>query len=140
MQSWRKPNRFIPVSILRWHRRQTLRRAAAAWSRHLALEPKRPDSKVANLMVQAFGVSGLRDYPKAVQAMEIVIDAREPSAALYAQLAVLAHAAKQERKSTLAESKAVELAPDGKGNDIRTQIQLAKTQLDNQARAGQPET
>ena len=91
-------------------------------------------------MVQAFGVSGLRDYPKAVQAMEIVIDAREPSAALYAQLAVLAHAAKQERKSTLAESKAVELAPDGKGNDTRPQIQLAKSQLDNQARAGQPET
>ena len=84
-------------------------------------------------------MSGLQRYGDAVEAMEIVIDNREPTYQLYAQLAVLAHAAKQDRKSTLAADKAVELAPKDQRKDVREQIDLAKTQLDNAARAGTPE-
>jgi hypothetical protein len=120
--------------------KEALRSAQTAWNRHLQLEPRKPDATVANQMVQAFGVTGLQAYDDAVRAMEIVIEDREPTSALYAQLAVLAHAAKQERKSTLAERKAVELAPRARRKDIRAQIQLAKTQLDNQAAAGQPQS
>jgi hypothetical protein len=116
-----------------------LRRSTAAWQRYLALDPEKPDATVANQMVQAYGVSGLQQYPDAVQAMEIVIDNRDATYQLYAQLAVLAHAAKQDRKSTLAAEKAVELAPKAQRKDIRQQIDLAKTQLDNAARAGTPE-
>ena len=116
-----------------------LRQSTAAWQRYLALDPEKPDATVANQMVQAYGVSGLQQYPDAVQAMEIVIDNRDATYQLYAQLAVLAHAAKQDRKSTLAAEKAVELAPKAQRKDIRQQIDLAKTQLDNAARAGTPE-
>src|SRR4051812_45483747 len=47
-----------------------LRRAAAAWQRYLALDPKTPDAAVANQMVLAYGPSGLATYKEAVQAME----------------------------------------------------------------------
>jgi hypothetical protein len=116
-----------------------LRRSTAAWKRYLALDPAKPDATVANQMVQAYGVSGLQSYGDAVQAMEIVIDDRDATYQLYAQLAVLAHAAKQDRKSTLAADKAVELAPKAQRKDVRQQIDLAKAQLDNAARAGTPE-
>jgi hypothetical protein len=116
-----------------------LRRAGAAWQRYLALNPKKPDERVANQMVQAYGVAGLRDYPQAVKAMEVVIDTRPPTYQLYAQLAVLAHAAKQDRKATLSAQKAEELAPKAQRKDVRAQIQQAQQQLDGQSTAGQPE-
>ena len=62
-------------------------------------------------MVQAYGPAGLKQYDKAVTAMEVVIDSRKESANLYAQLAILAAGAKQDRKATLAEAKAIALAP-----------------------------
>jgi tetratricopeptide (TPR) repeat protein len=117
-----------------------LRRAETAWDRYLALNPKKPDVSVANQMVQAFGATGLQQYDKAVQALEMVIAQRPPSSGLYAQLAVLAHAAKQDRKSTLAENKALELAPKSQRKSLRTQIQAAEQQLDNAAGAGTPST
>jgi hypothetical protein len=116
-----------------------LRKATAAWQRHLALAPDKPDATVANQMVQAYGVSGLQQYDEAVRAMEVVIDNRDPTYQIYAQFSVLAHAAKQDRKSTLAADKAVELAPKAQRKDVREQIKLAKSQLDNVARAGTPE-
>jgi tetratricopeptide (TPR) repeat protein len=117
--------------------RAELRRAASAWDRYLALSPPKPDASVAVLMTQALGPGGLGAYDKAVRAMEIVIDSRPPSYALYGQLSLLAHAAKQDRKSTLAEDKAVELAPKGQGKNVRASIDQAKTQLDQQS-AAQP--
>jgi tetratricopeptide (TPR) repeat protein len=107
-----------------------LRRASAAWQRYLVLDPKTPDATVANQMVLAYGPSGLAQYKEAVQAMEIVIDQRDPTSALYAQLAILAHAAKQTRKSDLAQDKAVELAPKAQRAQVKTQIESAKSQLD----------
>jgi hypothetical protein len=119
-----------------------LRRASAAWQRYLTLDPKTPDATVANQMVLAYGPSGLAQYKEAVQAMEIVIDQRDPTSALYAQLAILAHGAKQTRKSDLAQDKAVELAPKAQRAQVKTQIESAKSQLDGGAGAtgaGTPE-
>src|SRR5207247_4539582 len=59
-----------------------LRQADASWKRYLALNPKKPDSRTANLMVQAYGQAGLQDYDKAVQALEIVIADRKATPAL----------------------------------------------------------
>src|SRR3954470_5885493 len=76
-----------------------LRQAAAAWQRHLALSGDKPNQRVANEMVTAYGASGLRNSPEAVKAQEFVIDGTaKPTYQLYAQLAVLAHGAKQTRK------------------------------------------
>jgi hypothetical protein len=118
-----------------------LRRAAAAWQRYLALDPPKPDANVANQMVRAYGPDGLANYAEAVRAMELVIDARGEQAtpALYAQLAILAHGAKQERKSTLAQTKAIELAPKADRDQVKSQIELAKNQLDGNTGQGTPE-
>ena len=50
--------------------------AAQAWERHLALEPKEPNLRAANLMVQAY--HGLDQLPKAVRAKQLVTAAEEP--------------------------------------------------------------
>jgi len=106
-----------------------LRQASAAWQRYLATNPKKPDDQTARLMVQAYGQGGLQQYANAVQAMEIVLDKTPPTSALYAQLAILAAGAKQERKSNLAEQKALSLAPEADRKNLKAQIDQAKTAL-----------
>jgi tetratricopeptide (TPR) repeat protein len=116
-----------------------LRKAAAAWQRHLGLSPKKPDTQVAKEMVQAYGVAGLRQYGEAVKALEFVIDATpKPTYQTYAQLAVLAHGAKQDRKATLSANKAAELAPKSQRKTVRDQIKAAQQQIDSISGAGQP--
>jgi tetratricopeptide (TPR) repeat protein len=111
---------------------QQLREADKAWTRYLALDPTKPDPKTANLMVQAYGQGGLKQYPKAVSALEIVMDNRDESAGLYAQLAVLAAGANQTRKSELAEQKAIDLAPKAQRKQLKSDIDLAKSQVNVQ--------
>jgi tetratricopeptide (TPR) repeat protein len=106
-----------------------LRQADKAWTRYLALDPKKPDPSTANLMVQAYGQAGLKEYSKAVAALEIVIDNRQESAGLYAQLAVLAAGANQTRKSELSEKKALDLAPKDRRKQLKSEIDLAKSQV-----------
>jgi tetratricopeptide (TPR) repeat protein len=119
--------------------RAELRRAAAAWQRHLALSGEKPNERVATEMVTAYGATGLRNYPEAVKALEFVIDGTsKPTYQTYAQLAVLAHGAKQTRKEKLAADKAVELAPKAQRKTVRDQIKAAEQQLDSLAAAGQP--
>jgi tetratricopeptide (TPR) repeat protein len=116
-----------------------LRQAAAAWQRHLALSDDKPNTQVAQQMVEAYGVSGLRQYAEAVKALEFVIDATpKPTYQTYAQLAVLAHGAKQDRKAKLAAGKAVDLAPKAQRKTVRDQVKAAQQQLDSLAAAGQP--
>jgi tetratricopeptide (TPR) repeat protein len=116
-----------------------LRQAAAAWQRHLALSGEKPNERVASEMVTAYGATGLRNYPEAVKALEFVIDATpKPTYQTYAQLAVLAHGAKQTRKEKLAADKAASLAPKGQAKTVRDQIKAAEQQLDGLASAGQP--
>jgi hypothetical protein len=106
-----------------------LRRASASWQRYLATEPKKPDVGSANLMVQVYGPAGLKQYDKAVSSMEIVIANRKETANLYAQLAILASGAKQDRKSTLAEEKALALTPKAQRKELKSAIDLEKSQL-----------
>ena len=66
--------------------------AADAWERHLTLEPKQPNLRAANLMVQAY--QGLEKLPEAVRAKQLVTAAEKPpSSNLYQQLAALAYQA-----------------------------------------------
>lgn len=103
-----------------------LREAEAAWDKYTALNPPKPDADIANVMVQAFIALGKPD--KAVQAMEIVTQARPKQYALFAQLAQLAYAAGQTRKGDLAAGKAVQLAPKDQRNTVKSQLDGAKTQ------------
>jgi hypothetical protein len=119
---------------------QQLRMASSAWQRYLALNPKKPDVQTANLMVQAYGQAGLKQYDKAVQALELVMDNRTESSGLYANLAVLAAGAKQTRKSDLAETKAIALAPKAQRKQLKSDIDLAKSQLTVQQPTQQPQS
>ena len=103
--------------------------AATAWERHLALEPKQPSIRTANLMVQAYGQNGLNRLDEAVRAKQIVTDAeRPPNSNLYAQLAVLAYQAGDTRTGDLASSRAVDLASKEDRKPLRTQLDVLKKQ------------
>ena len=108
---------------------EQLRQADHAWTKYLALNPTKPDASTANLMVQAYGQAGLKQYAKAVSALEVVMDNRSDSSGLYAQLAVLAAGANQTRKSELAEQKAIDLAPKDQRKQLKSDIDLAKSQV-----------
>jgi tetratricopeptide (TPR) repeat protein len=105
-----------------------LRQAQRAWEQHLQLT-ETPNADLANKMALALGQGGLEDYDAAVRALEVAIDADdEPAAARYAQLAILAAQAGQDRKSDLAEDRAIELTPEAQRDEVRAQIALGKQQ------------
>jgi hypothetical protein len=75
---------------------------------------------------------------EAVDAMELYIDARPESSALYAQLAQLGYLAGQDRKAGLAADKAVELAKPDDRKVLREQLDSVKEQaLQAKAQAAQ---
>lgn len=113
--------------------RQELTAAGQAWDKYLSLNPKKPDDTLASLMVQGYGPAGLNKPDKAVEAMEVIVDARPPSAALYGQLAQLAYMAGQTRKGDLASDKAVSLAPKDQRTSLRDQLKGIKQQALSQA-------
>src|SRR5215210_6491600 len=100
-----------------------LRAAGDAWDRYLALNPKKPDDRVASLMVQAFGALNKPD--KAAQAQEVITDAR-PTASTFTQLAIFAYQAGQTRKGDLAMQKALELTDPDMREALKGQLESAK--------------
>jgi hypothetical protein len=108
-----------------------LRSAQQAWDRYLALRPARPDSNVARLMAQAFAPTGLNQPEEAANALEIVTE-QDPSSAAFSQLATFAYLANQERKGDLAAGKAVELAPEAQRRVVRSQLERAKRDIQQQ--------
>ena len=90
-----------------------LTQAADAWEKYLALDPAKPDDRVASLMVRAFDQTGLNRPEDAAKAQEIITEAR-PSATTYATLAIYAYQAGDTRKGDLARNKALERGPEGR--------------------------
>jgi hypothetical protein len=112
--------------------RRRLGLAADAWERHLALDPKQPNLRAANLMVQAY--QGLGELPKAVRAKQLVTAAeRPPSSNLYQQLAALAYQAGDNRLGDLASNRAVDLAPAAERKQLRADLQTFKQSVAAQA-------
>ena len=104
-----------------------LQAAAAAWERHLALAKDNPDDSVATIMVQAYSQAGLNQPEKAVQAQEIITEAR-PKDSTFATLAVLAYQAGQTRKGDLATKEALALADEDDRNTLKSELEAAKQQ------------
>ena len=103
---------------------QELRDAARAWQEHVKLA-KKPDERVASLMVQAY--ISLNDASGAADAQEVVAESRN-SSGTYAQLAQLAYAAGQTRKGDLARDKALELTDPDMRETLRGQLEDARNQ------------
>jgi hypothetical protein len=97
--------------------------AGDAWERYLALNPKKPDDRVASLMVQAFGALNKPD--KAAEAQEVITDAR-PTASTFTQLAIFAYQAGQTRKGDLAKNKAIQLTDPDMRQALKGQLESAK--------------
>jgi hypothetical protein len=109
--------------------------AGDAWDKYLALEPKKPDDRVASLMVQAFGV--LNQPAKAAQAQEVITNAR-PTSSTYTQLAIFAYQAGQTRKGDLAKDKALELTDPDMREALKGQLEQAKQSATSSSAAAQP--
>jgi hypothetical protein len=104
-----------------------LQAASQAWERHLALAKNNPDDSVATIMVQAYSQAGLNEPVKAVQAQEIITEAR-PKDSTFATLAVLAYQAGQTRKGDLATQRALDLADKADRNTLKSELEAAKQQ------------
>ena len=106
--------------------------AADAWEKHLALDPKQPNLRAANLMVQAY--QGLEELPKAVRAKQLVTAAdKNPTSNQFQQLAALAYQAGDNRVGDLAATRAVDLADPSERKALRTQFDTFKSQVAAQA-------
>jgi tetratricopeptide (TPR) repeat protein len=116
-----------------------LQGAAQAWEKYLSLTDK-PDDTVAIQMVQAFGAAGLNQPDKAVSAMEIVLDRRQATGPLYAQLAYLAYQAGQTRKAELASQKALSLTPKDDREQMKAQLESYKAAAASAASSATPGT
>jgi hypothetical protein len=100
-----------------------LQAAGQAWDHYLALNPKKPDDRVAGLMVQAFGALNKPD--KAAEAQEVITEAR-PTASTFTQLAIFAYQAGQTRKGDLAKNKAIQLTDPDMRAALKGQLEQAK--------------
>ncbi len=103
--------------------------AQHSWERYLALEPKNPSPLLAHRMINVLGEGGGNQPAAEVQALQIVIGAQPPSAALYAELAQYAYQAGNKRQGDLASEKALELAP--KSEHARLKGELAALKKNN---------
>lgn len=114
--------------------KEQLAKAAASWNHYVSLDPAKPDTKVAQDMLRAFGEEGLNQPAEAVQIMQIVIAAKPPSAALYGFLAKYAYQAKNPRVGDLAAEKTVSLTPAKDKAQIKAELeQLKKNPTGNPA-------
>ena len=109
--------------------------AGNAWEQYLALDPPKPDDRVASLMVQAFGA--LNQPEKAAAAQEVITDAR-PTASTFTQLAIFAYQAGQTRKGDLAKDKALELTDPDMREALKGQLEQAKQSAAGAAAAADP--
>jgi hypothetical protein len=100
--------------------------AAQAWVTYLGLNPPKPSTELAQLMVTVYGEQGLNQPAQAVQALQIVVAARPNSAALYAALAEYAYKAHNVRVGDLASAKAVSLAPPAQRTRLKTELAEVK--------------
>jgi hypothetical protein len=104
-----------------------LRKAVASWDKYQALNPKTSDEQaaLASRMVQTF--TSLGDAAGATGAQEIVAESRDSSGA-YSTLAVLAYQAGQTRKGDLASKKALSKTDKDLRQQLKQQLDAAKTQ------------
>jgi hypothetical protein len=84
---------------------------AQSWNSYLALNPPKPNPKLAKEMVRVFDEEGLNQPAATVQVLQIVVASEPQSAALFGTLAEYAYKANNDRQGDLAAAKAVSLAP-----------------------------
>jgi len=106
---------------------------AQSWNSYLALNPPKPNPKLAKEMVRVFDEEGLNQPSAEVQVLQIVVAAEPQSAALFGELAEYAYKAHNDRQGDLASAKAVSLAPSA--DRARLKKELAELKKSSAAAA-----
>lgn len=107
--------------------KELLNQVSQSWKTYLALNPPHANSELAERMASAvYGEEGLNEPSEALQAWQIVIADKPPSAALYGALAGAAYKAHNTRVGDLAAQKAVSLAPAAERTAVKTQLEAEK--------------
>jgi hypothetical protein len=116
---------------------ESYNRAADAWERYLALDPKKPDADIARLMVQAYPVVYATAEPaqqedtlkNLVASAQIVAD-DSPGLGPFVDLATFAFYAGDNKLGAQAEKKALAAAPD---STTKQQVKQSLAQVRKQA-------
>jgi hypothetical protein len=95
---------------------------AQSWNSYLALNPPKPNAKLAKEMLRVFDEEGLNQPASEVQVLQIVVANEPQSAALFGQLAEYAYKAHNERQGDLAAEKAVSLAPASERTRLKKEL------------------
>jgi hypothetical protein len=95
---------------------------AQSWNSYLALNPPKPNPKLAKEMLRVFDEEGLNQPSSEVQVLQIVVANEPQSAALFGQLAEYAYKAHNERQGDLAAEKAVSLAPASERTRLKKEL------------------
>ena len=101
-------------------------KASRSWESYLALNPPKPSTELAKLMVRVYGAEGLNQPASAVQVLQLVVAAEPKNASYYAALAEYAYKAKNARVGDLASSKAVALAPSNQRARVKKELETVK--------------
>jgi hypothetical protein len=101
-------------------------KASRSWESYLALNPPKPSTELAKLMVRVYGAEGLNQPASAVQVLQLVVAAEPKNASYYAALAEYAYKAKNARVGDLASTKAVALAPSAQRARVKTELEAVK--------------
>ncbi len=101
-------------------------KASRSWESYLALNPPKPSTELAKLMVNVYGAEGLNQPASAVQVLQLVVAAEPKNASYYAALAEYAYKAKNPRVGDLASAKAVALAPSTSRARVKTELEAVK--------------
>jgi tetratricopeptide (TPR) repeat protein len=110
-----------------------LEKAVQAWERYLSLKPKKPDTGVAALMVQAYGGlvtysaggSPLDVFRKAARTQKVIATER-PSPISYYQLALIYYAIGDIGNGDKASDKSIALTPKDQRNTVTAQLKDAR--------------
>jgi hypothetical protein len=108
--------------------RQELQAAATDWQRYLSLQSGKVDLTLAKLMAQAYGETGLANGKDGVRAWEIVV-AAEPTGPNYAQLALAAYSAGNNKVGNQFSAKALSMMPKAQRATLKNQFIAAKAQF-----------
>ncbi|MGI8945333.1 MAG: tetratricopeptide repeat protein [Thermoleophilaceae bacterium] len=116
-----------------------LRSSARNWNAYLALEPEKPDTSLARLMLQVYDPLALDQPGEALEVAQLIAENEEDSQA-YLGLVQYAALAGNTRVADLAGQRAIDLAPKRRRKAVRADVELVKAQAaaQNQTQGGQP--
>ena len=95
---------------------------AQSWNSYLALNPPKPNPKLAKEMLRVFDEEGLNQPAAAVEVLQIVVANDPQSAAYFGELAEYAYKAHNDRQGDLAAEKAVSLAPASERTRLKKEL------------------